>query len=85
MELEKAEAWLGRAEETFVDACNELEKAPKRGKKRKEVQGVWDWAKSQMEQAAEAVVLAQAGLNQPQADEDVNLDIESEPQATVAE
>lgn len=80
MELERAEEWLGRAEETFADACNELEKAPKRGKKRKETQEVWDWAKTQMEQAAEAVVLAQAGLNQPQADTE-----SEQQQADVAE
>ena len=60
--LEESEARLKRAEETFEDAQLELllSKSGEGDLSKKEAQEVWDWAKAQMEKAADDVVLAKA-------------------------
>lgn len=60
MELEKAQEWLVRAEETLYDAEMELNNATK-GKK-KAAKEVFDWANQQIDDAASAVMRAELGL-----------------------
>jgi len=59
----QAKEWLNRAEETYAAAETEHTEA-KRGKAKKEAKEVLDWAKGQMEQAAEAVLLCQIDLGE---------------------
>jgi len=59
----QAKEWLNRAEETYAAAETEHTEA-KRGKAKKEAKEVLAWAKEQMEQAAEAVLLCQIDLGE---------------------
>jgi vacuolar-type H+-ATPase subunit H len=59
----QAKEWLNRAEETYAAAETEHTEA-KRGKAKKEAKEVLAWAKGQMEQAAEAVLLCQIDLGE---------------------
>ncbi len=58
MELEKAQAWLERAEETLYDAEMEFNNAAK-GKAKKEAKEVFEWAKKQLMDASDAVLMAE--------------------------
>lgn len=75
MKQQQANAWLVRAEETYAAAETEVT-AAKRGKAKKEAKEVLTWAKEQMEQASEAVLLCQIDLGDIIAEpEDLGVDI----------
>lgn len=70
----QAKEWLNRAEETYAAAETEHTDA-KRGKAKKEAKEVLAWAKGQMEQAAEAVLLCQIDLGEIIDSKDLGHDI----------